>query len=248
MNVRKIIATIAILSSAIGAKADVSLGDAFVSLYSMMGDIAVSEAAFLEDATDGSGDWYAVFLSAKTNISEQAMRTWFCSLVGASVPTNSSYAEADVLLFSKAFAICQIATNVAVVCGDTNCWMAVANECGRIRRGLHSVAALDAIRGVVSRSAGNNGMECIFIPDISGDTVHQRFAEAEDIERREQLLKDFVSNVKATFPSFLASDAGVSLAAQERNVLVSNIVLAAHFTPDEATSLGLTNVTQQASE
>ena len=248
MNVKKIIAATAVLSSVIGAKADVSLGDAFASLYSMMGDTNVSQTAFLEDATDGSGDWYDVFFSAKTNIAEQAMRTWFCSLASASVPTNSSYSEKDVLLRSKAFAICQIATNEAAVCGDTNCWMAVASECGRIRGGLHSETALDAVRGVVSRDMDTNGMVYVSIPDVSGDAFRQRFAVAEDIERIELLLKDFVSNVKTTFPSFLASDTVGSLSTQERNTLVSNIVLAAHFTTDEAASLGLTNVTQQASD
>ena len=247
MNAKKIIAAIAVLSSVIGAAADVSLGDAFESLYSMMGETNVTQAAFLEDATDGSGDWYDVFLSAKTNISEQAMRTWFCSLVGASVPTNFSYSEKDVLLRSKAFAICQIATNEAAVCGDTNCWMAVASECGRIRGGLHSETALDAVRGVVSRIMDTNGMVYVSIPDVSSDAFRQRFAVAADIERNELLLKDFVSDVKAAFPSFLASDTAGSLAMQERNALVSNIVLAAHFTPDEAAALGLTNVVQQAS-
>jgi hypothetical protein len=240
-------AAIAVLALAVIAKADVSLGDAFASLYSMMGATNLSQAAFIEDATDGSGDWYPVFLSARTNISEQAMRTWFCSLAGASVPTNASYSEKNVLLRSKAFAICQIATNEAAVCGDTNCWMAVADECGRKRDGLYSKEALDALRGVVSRNVDNNGMEYISITDISGIAVRQRFAAAEEIERCDMLLKDFVSDVKVAFSSFLASDTAVSLATHDRNSLVSNIVLVAHFTPDEAASLGLTNIVEQVS-
>ena len=247
MNTKIIIATMLVSSVVVTAKANTSLNDAFVSLYGLMGATNISQSAFMEDVMDGGGDWYPCFLAARANISEQAMCNWFCVLAEASVPTNSAYSDMNTQLRTKAIAICNIGTNDTVVCGDTNCWLAVARECGRIRSGLHTDEELDLTRGVISRNVDTNGMVFISVSNISDDTIRQRFAQANDIEQKELLYRDFVSCIKTAFPVFLASGTIDALSPSERNSIVSNIVNTASFTPDEAAFLGLTNVIETTS-
>jgi hypothetical protein len=247
MKIHKAITVATIATLSLVAKADVTISDAFGSLYEMMGVTNVSRTAFLDDVADGSGDWYRHFSLARAEIPEQALREWFCIMSASDVPTNEAYFVKSVMLNEKAMAICQIGTNETAVCMDTNCWVAVARECGILRSSLHSESDLDAMLGAVSRHADTNGVLVVATSmDIFSDEFERLSKLAFETEQNDLLYKDFVFSVMPVFTHFLASGAIDMLADNERNSFVSNLVELARFTPDEAASLGLTNVVVNA--
>ena len=84
--------------------------------------------------------------------------------------------------------------------------------------------------------------------DIFSDEFERLSKLAFETEQNALLYKDFVFSVMPVFTHFLASGAIDMLADNERNSFVSNLVELARFTPDEAASLGLTNVVVNAGE
>lgn len=247
MKMLYIIAAATIATMFAPAKADVTISDAFASLYDIMGITNISRTAFLDDIVDGGDGWYRSFSLSRAEIPAQALRDWFCIMSAADVPTNESYFVKSVLLNEKAMAICKIGTNETSVCMDTNCWVAVARECGIIRSSLHSESDLDEMLGVVSRRVETNGVSVVATRlDIFGDEFERLSKLAFETEQNDMLYRDFVSTLMPVFSHFLASGAIDALDANERNEIVSNIVELARFTPDEAASLGLTNVVVNA--
>ena len=246
---RKLIACMAIfgLFQCTSAFADALLNEAFASLYDMLGDTNMPKSAFLDGVGSGFSDWTNRYSLSRAGINDQSLRDWYCMMSTAQVTNVVEHYEMDSWLQAKAMAIRIVGSDLAV-CGDTNCWFAVAREHGRVRSGLHTDAELDAMRGAVSRQMDTNGIVKIFVPDISSEDIRRRYVLVNDLMQREALYKEFLSAVDCVFPAFASSDTFKAFPPVERNAMVSNLVEAARFTPAEAEALGLTNVTHQASE
>ena len=222
-------------------RAEVSTIEAFAALHSLIGDTNVTQSAFLDAIEDGCSDWTNQYASARQNIGDQNLREWFCELMGSSVTGCVAYAERSSWLHAKALAVGEFAPDPAVR-GDTNCWLAAARDHGMLRSSIHTDAQLDEMRGAISRSVGNDGVAIIAVPDLFSEDSFSRHAQVDELSRMEDLYKEYLSSMRQSFPAFVASETFTSMTASEHNAVVSNIVAAACFSPEEATSLGLTNI------
>ena len=242
---RKILMTVFGLALTFRVGAEVSIVQAFSDLYSMIEATNVVQNAFLEAISIGSNDWTNQYALARRKLADQALSDWFCELSESSATNLADYAERTSWIHAKAVAMRELSSDFAVR-NDTNCWFAVARNHGLTRSRIHTDAQLDEMRGAISRSVGNDGVSIIVIPDLFSEESARRHAQVEELERIEELDREYLSDIMPIFSLIAHSETFSSFESDERNAVVSNIVATARLTPVEASALGMTNILVEA--
>lgn len=223
------------------------------------------------DASSASGvleGVYGVLRFAIADCDQSAMCGLFRAWTESQIPMSADRNGTNTWLGVKCDGVRELIGSRAV-CNDTNCWMAAASLHGQVveldRPKWYEMLGLDAaliderpdgsvvISAPVEKRAalggrpwmtiGTNGVAYVNAPPGAGLEPHANEAAREFKAR----LGRFKNDVKRAFEEFALSETFTGMEAVARNTIVSNLVEAARFTPDEASALGLTNVVEAVS-
>ncbi len=245
-NLRIIIAFSLLALARIGVCS--SLEDVFVSLYAEMNTTNTTQSAFMNAVAEGRFRWYDLYRAERSNMSDAALSNWFTNLVTAVVPGNLDSSGTNRWLVTKQYAIADMATDAAIR-NSSNCWFVTAREHGLIRDGLKSERDWDVLLGVdkCEKEVMPDGVVIVSVPGLFGDQQSQREAMVRQMKMEQSWNEDVAAGMRRALEIFAKSDSFFCLSQEQHNSIVSNLVETARLTPAEAATLGLTNVTQQAS-
>lgn len=232
------------------SSAAVFVDDAFRALYSAMGVTNATSEAFMDCVRQNPRSWYYdYYMPSRVRVPDSFVNGWYVSLVSATAPQDVGADDTNSWMRAKGYAIRSL-SNDGAVRDDTNCWLAVAREIGRMRMKFYSEQDLDMLRGIdgCAREVNADGISIVMVPGLLGEDQRRRDAMAEEIRRTQIERQRDIRDMSNAFDDFTRSSSWNGLPPPERNAMVSNLVEAARFTPAEAAALGLTNVTHQASE
>ena len=229
--------------SAIHAFAEWSETEAQAELDATVGLWGVNRVGFRNAVGD------AAWRARRSQNHDRYLRVWYCRLLELEIPCTSDLSVSNEWMGAKADVLLELGRSSSVA-GDTNCWFATAREHGMAV--TKDVKEWYEIAGIATNALEvlPDGVIVLDSNIQNGGSNDDRIAFNKHIDDARRMKKQFSiikESARRNMRDMTLSPAFCELIPSDRNSIVSNIVEMAHFTPDEAASLGLTNVTQQAS-
>lgn len=242
MNSIRLFASAVAIIAGVHSMAECAIDVVFHSLYEEMGGVNVSESAFMGSVLTNRFCWLNQYRLSGGSLSDEAIAIWYTNLVHSTMPPMADFDATNRWLLVKSYAVSDMAFERAIR-NSTNCWLAVANEHGRIRENVLSESDYNHLLGIdqCEKDILPDGVEIVSVPNLFSQ---ERILLEESVRRMRQVqnrTEEVASSLRYAFKQFVRSETYQNMPVSELKVTVSNVIDIAKFTPLEIEQIGIMN-------